>query len=90
MQSVCEPLARLFNLSLAQGVFPSCWKIANDPHFKKESKNYRPISLLSSLSKVLEKAVYYHLYKYLNDHSLLTVKNSGFKQKDSTVNQLCP
>ena len=88
-----EPLARLFNLSLAQGVFPSCWKIANViPIFKKESKNnasnYRPISLLSSLSKVLEKAVHYHLYTYLNDHSLLTVKNSGFKQKDSTVNQL--
>ena len=62
------------------------------PIFKKESKNnasnYRPISLLSSLSKVLEKAVHYHLYTYLNDHSLLTVKNSGFKPKDSTVNQL--
>ena len=91
--SLSEPLARLFNLSLAQGVFPSCWKIANViPIFKKESKNnasnYRPISLLSSLSKVLEKAVHYHLYTYLNDHSLLTVKNSGFKQKDSTVNQL--
>ena len=91
--SLSEPLARLFNLSLAQGVFPSCWKIANViPIFKKEIKNnasnYRPISLLSSLSKVLEKAVHYHLYTYLNDHSLLTVKNSGFKQKDSTVNQL--
>ena len=62
------------------------------PIFKKESENnasnYRPISLLSSLSKVLEKAVHYHLYTYLNHHSLLTVKNSGFKQKDSTVNQL--
>ena len=85
--------ARLFNLSLAQGVFLSCWKIANViPIFKKESKNnasnYRPISLLSSLSKVLEKAVHYHLYTYLNNHSLLTVKNSGFKQNDSTVNQL--
>ena len=64
--SLSEPLARLFNLSLAQGVFPSCWKIANViPIFKKESENnasnYRPISLLSS--KVLEKAVHYHLYK---------------------------
>ena len=91
--SLSELLARLFNLSLAQGVFPSCWKVANViPIFKKESKNnasnYRPISLLSSLSKVLEKADHYHLYTYLNHHSLLTVKNSRFKQKDSTVNQL--
>ena len=50
--------------------------------------NYRPISLLSSLSKVLEKVVHNHLYKYINDHSLLTVEKSEFKQKDYTVNQL--
>ena len=87
--SLSEPLARLFNLSLAQGVFPSCLKIANviTKESKNNASNYRPISLLSSLSKVLEKAVHYHLYKYLNDHSLLTVKNSGFKQKYS-VNKL--
>ena len=78
--SLSEPLARLFNLSLAQGVFPSCWKIANViPIFKIQKENnvssYRPISLLLSLAKVLEKAVHYHLYKYLNEHSLLTANS---------------
>ena len=82
--SLSEPLARLFNLSLAQGIFPSCWKIANViPIFKKENKhsvsNYRPVSLLSCLSKVMEKAVHSHLYNHLNDLNLLTTKNSGFE-----------
>ena len=50
--------------------------------------DYRSISFLSSLSNVLEKDVHYHLYTYLNEHSLVTAKTPGFKQTDSTVNQL--
>ena len=60
--------------------------------FKKDNKsdktNYRPISLLSSSSKILEKIVYKRLYEYLMDNNLLFEQNFGFKRKDSTVNQL--
>ena len=60
--------------------------------FEKENRsdktNYRPISLLSSSSKSLEKNVYKPLYEYLMDNNLLIEQNSGFKRKDSTVNQL--
>ena len=92
-QSLCEPLSRLFNMSFTQCIFPATWKGANVvPLFKKENRhlvsNYRPVSLLSNLSKVMEKVVYKKLYKYLGDNNLLTDKNSGFKHSDSTVNQL--
>ena len=83
----------MFNKSLADGVFPRTWKLANvSPVYKKGSKsdkvNYRPISLLSNMSKVLEKIVFKRLYEYLTENRLLIEKNSGFKKKDSTTNQL--
>ena len=51
-------------------------------------KNYGPISLLSNLSKVFERAVYNILYSYLITNDLLNPKNAGFQQGDSTINQL--
>ena len=91
--TLCKPLTVLFNKCLADGVFPRTWKLANvSPVYKKGSKsdkvNYRPISLLSNMSKVLEKIVFKRLYEYLTENRLLTEKNSGFKKKDSTTNQL--
>ena len=52
------------------------------------ANNYRPISLLSNLSKVFERVVFDRLYYYLETNHLLTSKNSGFKKNDSTINQL--
>ena len=54
------PLTHIFNHSLSQGIFPDLFKMAKvNPIFKKddphEISNYRPISLLPSISKVLEK-----------------------------------
>ena len=92
-KSLSFPYSKLFNKSLETGIFPSQWKQANVcPVFKKDNKsdktNYRPISLLSSSSKILEKIVYKRLYEYLMDNNLLIEQKSGFKRKDSTVNQL--
>ncbi len=91
--AIAKPLCDLFNASLARGTFPTQWKQANViPVFKKNNRqevsNYRPISLLPCVSKVLERVVYNHLYAYCTEHSLLTWRNSGFKPLDSTVNQL--
>ena len=91
-QSLCEPLSRLLNMSFTQFIFPATWKGANVVLFFKKNRhlvsNYRPVSLLSSLSKVMEKIIYKKIYKYLGDNNLPTDKNSGLKHSDSTVNQL--
>ncbi|MCG8078441.1 MAG: reverse transcriptase family protein, partial [Candidatus Thiodiazotropha taylori] len=78
---------------LQQGYFPSDWKYANiSPIHKKDDKsipsNYRPISLLSSTGKVMERCVHKHLYNYVISHQLLTPLQSGFVQGDSTTYQL--
>lgn len=90
---LCKPLTRLFNLSLANSSFPSQWKLANvTAVFKKDDpskpSNYRPISLLSCLGKLMERCVHKHMYNYLVSNRLITDFQSGFMQGDSTVNQL--
>ena len=66
-QPLSFPLSNLFNFSLTSGKVPLKWKEANvTPIFKKDDpsvvSNYRPISLLSTLGKVLEKIIHKHLF----------------------------
>lgn len=91
--AIAKPLTKLFNRSLSSGKFPNAWKHANvTPIFKKNNReckeNYRPVSLLSNPSKVLEKIVFKRIYEYCKQNNLLTWRNSGFKPLDSTINQL--
>ena len=81
----------LFNKSLLTGTVPAEWKLANIiPVFKKGDKsapnNYRPISLLPVISKVLERCVYNKLILVLRDK--ITPKQFGFLAKRSTDAQL--
>ena len=87
------PLSIIFNRSLEQGYFPTCWKYGNvTPIHKKDDKsapsNYRPITLLSSLGKVMERCVHKYLYNYIIENAILTPFQSGFVRGDSTTNQL--
>ena len=87
------PLCNLFNFSLQTGQVPSSWKEANvTPIHKKddpsEVSNYRPISLLNTMGKALEKIVHKHLFNFFRDNNTLTSLQSGFVPGDSTVNQL--
>ena len=50
--------------------------------------NYRPIALLSCISKVVERQIYNELYNFCQQHHLLSDNNSGFKKNDGTINQL--
>ena len=91
--SIVSPLTKLINLSLSSSKVPSLWKKANIiPIHKKGDKdqtnNYRPISLLSITSKILERIVFKHLYNFLHTNKLLTKFQSGFITGDSTINQL--
>ena len=92
-ESLALPLSILFNNSLQNSHFPTAWKRADIyPIFKKDDPqncaNYRPISLLSPTSKLLERLVYNKLYEFCQKNKLLTPRNSGFKRLDSTVSQL--
>ena len=87
------PLSDLFNFSLTASKVPLIWKEANvTPIFKKDDpsvvSNYRLISLLSTVGKVLEKIVHKHLFNFIRDNNILTTLQSGFVPGDSTVNQL--
>ena len=73
--------------------FPSPWKDANvNPINKKEDKslpcNYRPISFMSIVGKTMERCVHTRLNNYMVTNQLLTPLQSGFKEGDSTTNQL--
>ncbi len=74
---ILPPLKHIFNQSLATGTLPTKFKIAKViPVFKSgdalDPSNYRPISLLSTFSKILEKIVHNRLFTYLDTHSLLS------------------
>lgn len=82
-------LKLIFNLSLSAGIFPNDWKIARvAPVHKSEKKddcgNYRPISVLSLVSKLFEKLVYEQVNNYLINNNILTPHQSGFRRSYST------
>jgi hypothetical protein len=86
-------LSPWFNLSLSQGVFPD--KLKNSrviPIFKAGDQldvdNYRPISLLSSISKVLEKIVAEKLIYHLLSNDLIHQHQYGFLPKKATEHNL--
>ena len=83
------PITYIINLSIATNVFPTEFKFARvKPLHKKGStsqiENYRPISILNVVSKILEKSIYIQLEKYLNDKKLLYCFQSGFRKNHST------
>ena len=84
----------LFNKSLQLGIYPSVFKIAHIRSIYKTKGSpsdytcYRPIHILSALSKVFERIVYQKIYTYLTEHSLLNDKQSGYRKHHSTEQQL--
>ncbi len=75
------------------GVVPSTLKIAKiAPIFKaanaSDINNYRPISLLSSFSKILEKIIQNKLTHYLDSHNLITSQQFGFRSDHSTAHPM--
>ena len=85
------PSSIIMNKSLSEGVVPQDMKIAKVvPIYKSKDHqkftNYRPISLLPAMSKVMEKIVHKRLYGFLNIHHILYNSQYGFRPKHSTVN----
>ena len=90
---ILDPLHHIIVLSIMQEKFPSDWKLAKViPLHKKEDtlspKNYRPVSILSPISKVLERVVYNQLYKYFSANKILHTSLHGYRQNRSTLTAL--
>ena len=85
---ILDPLVKIFNCSLSTGVFPTAMKKADVvPLHKSKSRdkstNYRPISLLITISKVLEKVVYKRTYTFLDKHDSFYRSQYGFRNNHS-------
>ena len=84
-----KPLTIIINQCLLTGIFPDLLKIAKvKPLFKRGDtallNNYRPISLLPTISKVFERVIYSQLYAYFNDNNLMSEQQYGFSAEHST------
>ncbi|GAV06640.1 hypothetical protein RvY_16596 [Ramazzottius varieornatus] len=83
------PLTRLFNLVLCTKQYPTSWKKADVvPVPKKGGATWRPISLLSPLSKIFEKVLAIRILSFLEENRVLTTRQFGFRSKRSTEVQL--
>ncbi|XP_071948794.1 uncharacterized protein [Antedon mediterranea] len=87
--AIAKPLTHIIKLSFTSGIVPKEWKLARViPIHKKGSKtvvgNYRPVSLLSAFSKVVERLVHDQLMEYLNSKSLIYDFQCGFRANFST------
>ena len=86
-------MTNLINLSFSTGLFPKILKQAKIiPIFKKgdqqDCNNYRPISLLSNISKIIEKLVHRQLYGFLEFNNFLYTNQFGFRNLHSTNHAL--
>ena len=90
---ISHPLTKLFNQCINLGYFPSEWNLAKKkPLFKNGSKTdpscYRPISLLSSLSKVFEKILFNRMMHFNKKFKIINENQFGFQQRKSCKNAL--
>lgn len=81
-------LTHLYNSIIMSSSFPLSWKHAKIIPISKSNGEYRPIAILSFLSKIFEKLLFTQINKYLVDKNLLTAKQSGFRSKHSCVTAL--
>ena len=94
LPAVIEPLTIIFNKSLTEGIFPEAMKKADVvPLYKandqQETNNYRPISLLLTLSKLLEKIMYKRTYSFLETNNQIYKSQYGFRTSHSCENAIC-
>lgn len=83
------PITFIINCSISEGKVPEELKEAKvKPLYKKndrlKAENYRPVSILSIVSKILERAVYTQLESFLTENNLLYELQSGFRGSYST------
>ena len=90
---IAEPLCKVFNVSLSEGILPDEWKVAYIiPLFKKGdpqlASQYRPVSLTSVICKVLERIIRTQMLDFLTINNIIPDCQHGFLPKRSTVTNL--
>ena len=93
-KSILAPLTKIFNMSITTRIFPIKVKLAEtSPLFKgKETyytNNYRSISLLLTILKILEKLVYKRTYNFLNRTNQFYNSQYGFRNSHSCEDAVC-
>ena len=88
VDQIAQVLVEVFNKSMMLGEFPSIMKLAEVvPLYKGKEHfletNYRPISLLTTVSKILEKIVYQRVYSFLQDTGQIYDNQYGFRANHS-------
>lgn len=87
-------LKYIFNYCLQTGYFPQIWKTSKVIAIHKAGKDeklatsYRPISLLSTISKMFEKIIHSRLVQHLNEKITIPETQHGFRERHSTIDQL--
>ena len=92
-EAIAPILTFIYNQSLSTGVVPEDWRVANIFALHKKgpkdlAENYRPMSLTSLYSKILEHIVYSNISKFLENNSILTHRQYGFRTGHSYETQL--
>ena len=92
-KNISVPLAELINLSFNQGKFPAVLKIVSvTPTFKKDDKldvnSYRPISLISNISKIIENLIHKRLNCFLEQNNNFYPFQFDFRDYHSTTHAL--
>ncbi|MCG7869794.1 MAG: hypothetical protein JAY74_25915 [Candidatus Thiodiazotropha taylori] len=90
---ICSSITHIINKSLQNSIFPTVWKNAkicpiHKSGQKDDVNNYRPISVLPTISKIIEKWVHIKFMTFLNNHRLLHQTQSGFRNGHSTESAL--
>ncbi len=85
-----EPLTYIFNVSLSTGIVTSVWEMAHVIPLHEggdisDLNNYRPISKLYCLAKILESSVYHQLKPFLPKYLVLSPHQFGFREKHNTI-----
>ena len=93
IDKIASPLSHIYNSSILGGVFPDNMKTAKIiPIYNKgdtsDLKNYRPISILTSFSKIFEKIIYVRLLQYLDEFDILNDSQYGFRCGRSTCDAI--
>ncbi len=87
---IAEPITHIINASLMSGLIPLDWKVARvSPLYKDGSRNkilnYRPISVLPIMGKILERLVHEQVYDFFTRNNLFDKNQAGFRSGHSTV-----
>ena len=93
INNITLPITHMINRSFITGIVPDQMKIAKVvPVYKSSERNsiktYRPISLLTSFSKLLEKILYDKIMNFLNTNNILYKHQYGFRAKHSTIHPI--